>query len=353
MKTIFIPFDDLGLGGVQTKIIDLANAIARRPGYRVVVFLKHDAGFSRTAKLSSKVTVWRCPWAFPWIWKGRYYYLLIAFLAWYRPWAAFLSLEKTSLLALRARTFLPWIPSRLIVNIDTYPALDQQADSAVLRQWYGRAFAVIAPSLDTYTDLHERIGITDPPLRYIPNWTSMVRAGSPPVKSLDAVFIGRFDDQKRPLMAVALARRWKRLGIQRTLVMYGDGPYKARLTQAIIRHKLSAYIRLHEPVADIRPVLRSTRVLYMFSAYEGLPFAALEAMACQCVVAALDAPGVRDAVKDGQTGILKRQLSDLLAASDRLFSDRRLYRRLQRQAAQLVADTFSVKNRDALISLMD
>lgn len=76
---------------------------------------------------------------------------------------------------------------------------------------------------------------------------------------------------------------------------------------------------------------------------DGLPVALLEAMSTGCAVVASDLPGLRDAVEDGQSGLLTTpgSAAELAAALGRLLRDPQLCDELGR-AAEARAESFSV-----------
>lgn len=352
MKTIFIPFDDLGLGGVQTKIIDLANTLAKQKNTRVIIFLKHKTSFSRAGLLSGVITVWYCPWISKNFWKSRYYYFVVFLLFVLRPQATYISLEKTSVFVLRALRLLPWITTRIVINVDTYPAMDQLASVKVLHSLYNQAHAVIAPSQDTFRDLNERLKICSPPLIYIPNWYSGAVLTQVLSKTSDAVFAGRFDHQKQPDLCVQAIGELKKRGLIWNLDMYGEGPLQQEMSDLIRHQKLTTYVHIHVPIYSISPILRRTRFLFLFSRYEGLPLIALEAMACGCVIVAFNAPGVRNIVYDQKTGICKNSLNDIVKALEYVDSNKKLYHQMQKNALVLLQRNFSQKNRSRIMKLL-
>src|SRR5471030_461247 len=106
MTTIFLPFYNLGLGGVQTKIIDLANTLVKSKKYRVIVYLEKKETFDRCDELDPRVKIIFCPQLLPQFIKRRYYYVLLLLIYWYRPFSIFVSLEKTTIFLLRAKQIL-------------------------------------------------------------------------------------------------------------------------------------------------------------------------------------------------------------------------------------------------------
>jgi glycosyltransferase involved in cell wall biosynthesis len=93
---------------------------------------------------------------------------------------------------------------------------------------------------------------------------------------------------------------------------------------------------------DVRPHLADSTVFVLPSWYrEGLPRSILEAMSTGRAVIATDAPGCRDAVVEGETGLLVpvRDPARLAEAMSKLAADRNLVVRMG-QAARIRAERF-------------
>jgi glycosyltransferase involved in cell wall biosynthesis len=86
----------------------------------------------------------------------------------------------------------------------------------------------------------------------------------------------------------------------------GDGPYRAMVEQIVRRTGLGGSVRLLGQRSDVPSLVKSADVFLFCSRTEGLPNALLEAMAAGLPVVATDVPGIRDVVRNGQTGRLVR-----------------------------------------------
>jgi len=106
----------------------------------------------------------------------------------------------------------------------------------------------------------------------------------------------------------------------------GTGPLEADLRRLVADRDLESRLRFLGHRNDIPALLRASDVFVLPSRWEGLPLTVLEAMACRCPVVATAVDGTREAVVDGETGILvppgDRQalaatLGDIVADPDR------------------------------------
>ncbi len=159
--------------------------------------------------------------------------------------------------------------------------------------------------------------------------SAATRAGKPagPVR---IIHIGRIAGQKRPevFAAVADAVAEARPG-QAEFQWIGEGE-RGRLSSnvSVTGWLTPSHVREHVAAADM--------VLFT-SAGEGMPMSLLEAQACGLPVIAHDVTGVRDIVRDGETGLLANSSQDLIAAVLQLLDDPPAATELGRAAAAHIA----------------
>jgi glycosyltransferase involved in cell wall biosynthesis len=181
------------------------------------------------------------------------------------------------------------------------------AESLVPRVYRGCEFEVISPS--TRDDLvargvdparvttilcgleHERFRLDEPPPRsetpLLVSWSRLRR-----YKSLD-VAIRAFDLVQRELPDARL------------LIM-GRGPDERRLRALTARLGLQRKVefRGYQPWDELVRTLHRCHVFLNPSPKEGWGLTVIEANQCGLPVVATDAPGLRDSVRDGETGVL-------------------------------------------------
>ena len=112
-------------------------------------------------------------------------------------------------------------------------------------------------------------------------------------------------------------KRWDRLieaasvlrsrGAHFRMSIAGDGPLKERLQGEIARRDLRDRVRMLGYVDDIPRLLARSNFVVHTADDEGSPNAILEAMAAARAVIAIDVPGCRELVRDGESGFLVRR----------------------------------------------
>lgn len=129
------------------------------------------------------------------------------------------------------------------------------------------------------------------------------------------LYAGRISVQKNLLLALqgfALVEQkdWK-------FDIVGDGPLRAEAEQFCVRYQILDQVTFHgwleaDALARLR---RSSHVLVLPSRQEGLPMAAVEALADGLALVGSDIPGLADVVVDESNGVLCRQEPEAFASA--------------------------------------
>ena len=117
-------------------------------------------------------------------------------------------------------------------------------------------------------------------------------------------WLGRMAWQKDPESAVVASYVLAQLGVEHELLLGGAGPELPRVTAAIRRYRAEHSVRVLGYVHDTAAFHAGIDLLLTTSRYEGLPYAALDAMAHGLPIVGFDVPGVNDLVTHGVTGLL-------------------------------------------------
>jgi glycosyltransferase involved in cell wall biosynthesis len=178
--------------------------------------------------------------------------------------------------------------------------------------------------------------------------------GGPPVSSLPTKkdhgravratttigFIGRLDPIKR---ISDLLEALKLLDDRFVLEIFGEGEDRPRIENAIASLNLRHRVTLHGAIAHPEAALALIDILVLPSAAEGFGLVLIEAMAAGVPVVGTDVPGIRDVVRDGETGVLVpvASPSQLATAIRQVCDDPLIRHRLTTNAAADVRSRFS------------
>ena len=166
-------------------------------------------------------------------------------------------------------------------------------------------------------------------------------AGPPPAGVRPQILcVARLVPQKGlALLLRALAILTSR-GVEPELELVGDGPCRPELEQLAGQLGVRDRVRFFGPGSQdqIRAAYGAATVFCLPSLIEGLPVVLMEAMACERPVIATAVAGVRELVRDGDTGLLVSagRADELADALQRLLSDAALRDRLAAQGRMFV-----------------
>ncbi len=118
------------------------------------------------------------------------------------------------------------------------------------------------------------------------------------------VSIGRLSPEKGHVDLVEALRLMATRGRHVSTVLAGDGPSRAELTARIRAAGLQEWVHLPGYVTQPARLLQDADLMVLPSHTEGLPNAALEALAMRVPVLATDVGGTPEVVFDGETGML-------------------------------------------------
>jgi glycosyltransferase involved in cell wall biosynthesis len=208
---------------------------------------------------------------------------------------------------------------------------------------------IVVPSPSIATAARDRSAVPESKLLVIPNavdpdvypHSSLAQRD---VQPFPIGFIGRLDPIKRVGWLVADLHMLNLLkpGMFH-LHVFGGGPDRDNIESEIRRYKMESVVTLHGAVPKPQDALAQIGLLVLRSEAEGFGLVLIEAMAAGVPVVANDAPGIRDVVRHGETGLLFHPHSPVEAmfAIRRVIEDRELRYHLIRSGLVEVARRYS------------
>jgi glycosyltransferase involved in cell wall biosynthesis len=172
-----------------------------------------------------------------------------------------------------------------------------------------------------------------------------VRAEFDAVDAELVVTVGRYVAEKNQALLLEAVARLAPARPRLRLLIVGRGPLESALRERLATLGLSGIATVTGERADAVDITAAADVFALSSDSEGLPLALLEAMALGTSAVSTDAGGVRDALVDGNTGLLVPvgNAAALADALDRLLADSTLRSELTMNAAAYVERTCSAQ----------
>lgn len=193
------------------------------------------------------------------------------------------------------------------------------------------------------TTIPNAIRITEPPSTTEARRRLAELAGIPEGADL-LVHVGSFAPEKNHLWLLDAFDRIRQLRPDARLVLLGDGPLRARVTDAVAARGLGDRVHLLGGRIDADVLVGGADVLVLPSLVEGIPGVVLEAAAQSVPTVATDVGGMREVVHDGDTGMLVRSgdLDAFVACTVDLLGDPARLRRMGAAARALVRQRFDI-----------
>lgn len=185
-----------------------------------------------------------------------------------------------------------------------------------------------------------RLRPEDSRLRVIPNYVD-TDLFQPSDRGRDPgliLFVGRLETQKNlPLLIEAMPGQGCRLEV------VGDGPQRRELEDLAAQRRVEVVFHGHLPQREVAEKMSRAAVFVLPSLYEGMPKALIEAMASGAAVVGADAPGIREFIRDGESGLISdMNPPELRRKIELLLADPALRERLGREGRRRVMDNYSL-----------
>lgn len=157
--------------------------------------------------------------------------------------------------------------------------------------------------------------------------------------------VGRLIEQKNHLGLLSIFQRILEQVPTAKLILVGEGPLQQMIERSINERALSHAVRLLGARDDV-PLLMSKCDIFLFpSIHEGFPMVALEANANGLPVIGSRIPGLTEAVRDGETGILKEvgDIEGMAASAIALIKDSSYAQQMKNSGRTWIEDNYSTE----------
>ncbi len=251
-----------------------------------------------------------------------------------RPATIFSTLAYLNLTLLMARPLLP-AKTRIVVRESTTPSVFLKEETRHPHVWewsyrhfYRKADAVVCLSDSMVIELADRYAVPRARLVriYNPvdaaslNQLALTRANPFHGTGLKLVTAGRLSREKGTDVLLDAMPTVLRNFPETQLIILGDGPLETELKEQARRLGLASAVRFAGFQQNPWPYLKHADFLIMPSRYEGLPNAALEALALGTPVIATDCPGAIREIQACDDRVVLAASEDPAALADAIIS---------------------------------
>lgn len=220
----------------------------------------------------------------------------------------------------------------------------------VLSWMLRRAERVLVNSRKGADFLRNRVGVAEARILHVPNWIDTEKAAARRVARRTPTpptvgFVGRFAPEKRVGLLLDVFHLLLREIPDARLVLMGDGPERDEILRRVGRLNLADRVELVAPNPAVEGTLHRFDVFVMTSALEGLPNAAIEALAAGIPVVSTRVGDMADIVVEGRTGALfeNEDPGSMAATLARVLADRTLAENAAAAGPKLVEERFSLR----------
>jgi len=329
MRPLFIVFSNLGLGGIQKKIVDITNALLKsNPDLPIYILLRRSDFFDLSDEIKNpNVTILIYS-----DWAKVKTPLFFTFFVLYQVWRLFpraiLSfLSAFSIPSILAKLVFFWRRIVVIVNEDHYtsgivPHLRYSTLNHFGIQFlYPHADLIISPTRSAKHDLVVHYGVPADKVKLVPNWSRYAYNKIKNTRKIyDLIYAGRLSKTKRVHLLLKGVARIKKLKKDISLSILGDGEERNALESLAGKLGIVDNVIFMGAKRDVSVYLVKSKIFVCYSQFgaEGFPLAILEAMAMGLPVLTYKFAGATDVIANGKNGYLFHTMDEFVKKALRL-----------------------------------
>jgi len=294
-KHIFIPYSNLNIGGVPTKIIDIVNMLEKTHPDTAVHILLQKGHYADQRLLIQNPNASVIDFSFPFPVGRKLFYILWLWCHIFclRPVAVLTFLSPYALPTLLIKNILFWIPFRVIVSEDHYTRtmikrmVAPRLQTIAIRFLYPRADAVICPTKAIQRQLTLLCKLPKNKASVVFNWTKLADTSMSKTKRVwDIIHIGRLVNSKHPLRVAEIMSHYVTTHPNTKCAIVGEGEETPHIIEFIHNHHLEKHIHVYPATSNTSLYLRQAKTFLFLpeKQTEGFPIVLLEAMACGVII---------------------------------------------------------------------
>ena len=362
-KRLLIFFYDLGIGGIQRRLVDVIEYLqSESEGKRVKVTLyiksysgnRHNQGYIERIEKSGARIIYRPRWT-----AGPFRVGTLAHMIWtilkIRPDVILTYLRLLSVGIVFIRRMLWWKKIKVVLNegILTSELLKDEVGKWSRNVWrqlmtwtYARADRIIVPTVAVQKDLIDNFQIPTENISVAKHWTLLNNRTRTQQMGKDTfynlIYIGRLEPQKNLGVLLTIVEALQKHQSRLKACIVGTGSLENSLRQKASDLRINRSIDFVGRQEDVLPYLSKSQIFILTSRYEGMPVSVLEAKALGIPAVISNFPGSEEVVEDGKDGYIYKTSQEAIERIYTLISDDDLRRKLGNYARMRAEKEFGM-----------
>jgi len=301
VKKIAIVFNNLNIGGIETKIIDLCRYYSLQKNTKLFLILKSKSG-PLLHQIPSKITIihphitdkfkiktFLFPFWIASVLRNINPDLIIAF----GNYSAISTLIGKTLASNQ---------SKLIISEDSSIIQQLKSDTFshlrtfLVKIFYRFSDSIIVLSASGKKNLLQLNSHLKAKITVLNNWLPLTYPKNKKTQNrdIDILFLGRFEAQKNPLEFLDISKELLVKNPNLNILMVGYGSLKKTIKKYIFNNKLSSNIHLHPKTTIAFKYFQDSKIFLLTSVHEGFPLTILESTASGSLPICVNLPEIRE-----------------------------------------------------------
>ena len=364
-------FYNMGLGGIQRKIVDLINYLYDKQldeNIEPFLFYTAEAEFDFLDQLDPNFKGLVRP--FSWKIFGKTFYLS-SFIHWginilKHDINIILShVLHSSIRSVLLAKLLFWKKIKVYISQDNIFSYENPCfyHKILGKIFYSDAEAIIVQNKEAKLDLINYLHLPDNKIFVVPNWVLASFKDKKKLakktqskfaeKKFDLLFIGRFAEQKNLLTLLAVIKLLKKIKSNISLLMVGEGKQEILLKSYVKKHHLSKQVTFTKPIRDVLIFYQQSKILVLTSKYEGQPVVLLEAWNMALPAVVINYPGLKLYFHQEEAGLIAYSIKDMRDKILLLLKNKKLRKKLGSAGQRRVKKDYNVSNLKKYYEIMD
>lgn len=347
-KKLMLIYNDLGLGGIQRKIVDIANhSVSQNVFSDVVIIVKSSVGFfSPLVNRRVKIIDLRLPRLI--VIKQLLYYskLIIAVL---KENPDIILSFSSDILIIKLLLFRRKIKFHVNAN-DLFSVRNKSSRLSLLRKVIGGFLFTIADEISAVNipvknDIVNFFHLNPDKIKIFHNWVSIpgnITKSRVPI--YDVVYIGRLDQEKNLFFLLEIFKEILNKFPCVLLCVVGDGNEKSNLLNKVRELKIENNVVFYPPTFNIWNFLKKSKVLALTSINEGASLTVLQALGIGLPCVAFDIPPVRDYKVQGLSIYLAKSFRGFQMSIEKILANKVIADKELKDSQKLVKEKYSMNN---------